>query len=237
MESVARSFGFSETSIAERKQLTIAVLLAMLVMFAPLVATSSGFVLIVFAVIIGVTLTIAVLQSWWMFRQLRRMRLIVEHDALIRESGASREVVSWSSINRVRAHESPGGTLRSVTIDSSGRRPVVLAGFEDLPQILALIAERIAPTAVETRRSRIDWASPIVLFSSMVITGLAVEALLLLGGSSVTRNFNLVTLIGLGLLWIVYAPISRQSPAFRRYELVLGWAFLALGVFTLLLRW
>ena len=233
-ETANQSFPYAEASIASGKQRTCAVLIAMALVAFPVALENSRAGSILLGTFLFLVLPLAYIQVGWMSAQFRRMRLHVRPDGLVRESGTIRQGIPWTAITRIRMRYNRRGAVRAIELYASSKRPVVIAGFEQMPEIARLIEAGVPPNAtVETKHAGVDVENPLVLFGFTIVCGIALVMLVISGNRVVFEVSGIAMQIGMGLVLLVYAPVSRQNPNFRTMEVLLAVVIIGLALFRL----
>ena len=234
-EAAPQSFGYSETSITRGKQRMLALLLALAILVAATFIANGGGSAFVLGVIVFGIVPLGYVQHRWMERNVRRLRLQLRTDGILRESGAIRQILPWSDVARVVLHHSPRGEVRAIELFAVTQRPMLLAGYEHLADISGLIqAQRSPLVAVETKRRYVDLEHPCSMFVFVVLVGFAALTVV------TTWDWNPQLLSGacqvvLGLMFLLQQPLARQTPNLRMGERVLAGGMIGYGLISLLI--
>jgi len=242
MNEATERFVFSEETIRRRRKLLIAVgaglipgVMVPFVMEVP-AANRMEALLICFASAALFAL-IFVVESWWMFRQLRAMSLEVLGACVVRHSASASEQIPWSEITSVTKRLNPRGVIRSIEVCKASGRPVTLWGFEPMAKLADLIDARLPETVRrKIKRSRVNFESPLVMFLYCLAIGCALFVLRRSTGQALYENLNLLFMLFVGVAFPMYGPLSRSNPSFRKYELILGTILAACALAMLLMH-
>lgn len=233
-EAATQTFAYSETSITRGKQRMVALLLALVILVAAFFTETAGGGAFMLGVIVFVVVPLGYLQHRWIEENVRRMHLQLRHDGVVRQSGAIRQMLAWSDITHVVLRQSPRGEVHTIELFAVKHRPMVLAGYEHMADISRRIEAQLPPlVAVERKRSQVDLEKPGVVFACALVFGSAVLA----GLTTWDWNYQLVNgacQLGMGLMFLLKQPLSRQNPNFRTREVVLTAGMLGLGLLSLL---
>ncbi len=179
------------------------------------------------AITLGIFLVVCILTSFFMLRQFRQLKLHLGPDALVREAGARPQRIAWSDITKVRVRQVPSGEPRTVEIFTTGRRPLVLFGFEPVDEVVRVVQAKLPPTVqVETKQALLDWENPFVMVALSATLFLVIAVVFGVAhrtaGQTVIDAIDLVFQLALGILFLAYGPISRAFPRFRKWEIGFG---------------
>lgn len=225
MREGVRTFGFSERFVARRRHLmtVLAATIAVLVLLGSLARVNFhfnniGYLAGPFLVVVMISVIFA-LQTRYIIRRCRQMKLHFSPDGLVREAGTARQEVAWGSITKVRFRQKLWGEADAIEVFTVNGRPLLLVGFECMSEIVELIRNGVpAEARIETRRQRRDWENPLVMVPAIVAISLAFEGVRRLGGKMVIP----LSQLALGVFFLTCAPLSRTNPKFRTLELTLG---------------
>ncbi len=191
---------------------------------------------------VGITAFVLFLLVQVELRKWGRSRLLVRPDGIVRESGKLRHEVPWEEIKKVRIHQDSRGTPGSVQVFPRTGPSFLLAGFEAMPDLVALVQAGLPTTVpVEVKRHRWSLENPF-LFAAF----LAVCLIVAQGGVELLKI--LIERFGLkdfpAELWLIAAAIALLTTSFmpqvrprpRRGNLIFGILMLAWALASLLFR-
>lgn len=191
-----------------------------------------------FALLMSVMLALpGAALSWYMLRQVRSTQLALTTRELLRTVGTRRQSVPWDAVTHVRVHHGPSGEPSMIIVRSTASRPLMLAGFGSMPELVEQIRARVAPTAeltVRTHRVLLDrpWHR-VALIAAGIATVLVLDRTF---GPRQVQPYMWVLNIGLAAWMVGYGPISRENPPLRWLEFVLALVWVGPVVGTLLSR-
>ncbi len=227
-------FNYSESVIRQRKSLILTVfpfIALCFLMFAffitgfkirPLLISSTTFLILAAIVTIPVLL---------IFRSLRKMKVIVYDDKLIKQSGNKKETVLWDDVIKIKRRLKPRGTVDFVRIYQKSGSVIYLYGFTGMNEIDELIRQKVEhKVLLQTKRQRLDWDSPI---GSMMAAGAAATVVAIIGfaGHTALEVFGISLTICVGSWLLILKPMSKTNLSFRWFEIILGIAFISFGIY------
>jgi hypothetical protein len=209
-----KTFNFSESYLTahRRSMYALAATMVLLILFE---TRSIIFVALVLILIIG--------QTRYIFGRWRQMTLHFSPDCLVREAGTVRQQVAWDSIAKVCFRQSPQGAPRVIEVFTVDGSPLTLFGYEPMSEVFSLIKDSIPPTAqIKIKREWLNWESPLVVISMILVAALVVEDIGRIGGRAFSENIFALIQIAMGVIILSYGPFSRTDPNFRREEITIG---------------
>lgn len=239
-----REFVFSEETIKQRKKL-----MWLIVMMMPIVAViftflfslrDSDFDIGLFLIIITGVVAFVVIElmvvSRLTMRKLAESRIVVYEDRLEHRSGRFSDIIRFADIKSIGARREKSGKLLLVRLTVS-KRAFNVTGFEGMEEILVILRDK-APqdTPFTDKTYKIDWNSPAVLTLVMLITTLVLSTFVLLGDDFYLA-FNIIFTISMGLVFLIYRPISRSAGSrFKLFEIICGGLILVSGIMILITK-
>ncbi len=155
-------------------------------------------------------------------RNLRRIKLHVGPDGLVREAGARQQEVRWDSIKKVVVRNLPSGAPRFVHIFPASGRPISILPLEQMAGFVEQVEEGVSTsTQFVVKRQKLDWEYPPLVVALMpLIAGvlLAFRSL----GSGIHQISGPLISCTMGIWFLAYGPISRVNPNLRKLEVVLA---------------
>ncbi len=175
------------------------------------------------------------LQTRWMFKQFRATKLYLGDTGMVKESGSIRQEVSWAQITKLKIRKNSQGEIRNLEIHRTADRPVGLFGFNEMSEIARIIQMHVPEKVrITTKQGVVDWENPFVLFAMVALMGVLFETIRRTGGMIFYSHLNAVIQSMVGVWFLVYAPVSRKIPKFRKWEIILGALILILNLIALL---
>ena len=187
----------------------------------------------------GVILSAIFVMGIFMERRWRQFRLHLRSGELVMEASGSRQEVAWENITNLRILTSKLGEPRGLEIRSKSQRPMLLFGIEPMTDIVRQVQSKLPSTAVtESKRQWFDWENQWPMIA--VVTCSLVIGLLIavtgdhFGGESVKDALFGILSAVLGVCILIYGPISRTNPGFRKLEIFFGFFTLIGGLIHLM---
>jgi hypothetical protein len=221
-----KTFSYSESEIIKRKNILIAFILGLPMVILPFIFSSNRWkeAMIVAGILLCLLVFFFLVMMHFLIRSLRQRQLTIEENRLVvKHGGAIVQEIRWDGVITVKKHLNPLGELRAIDLTSSSTKPFCVGGFESLSTIMQQIESHLPPgTRIVTKQTSVEWENPILLYSVVVTGGVLLGILYRTGGSFLFQNIVGVYQLCFGGFLLFYAPISRQNPKSRKWELLLG---------------
>jgi hypothetical protein len=174
---------------------------------------------------------IVTLELLLIFRSLRKMKVIVYDDKLIKQSGNKKQTVLWDDVVKIKRRLKPRGTVDFVRIYQKSGSVIYLYGFTGMDEIDELIRKKVEGKVIlQTKRQRLNWDSPIY---SLMAAGAAATVVIIIGfaGHTALNVFVISLGIGVGSWLLILKPISKTNLSLRWFEIILGIGMISLGIY------
>jgi len=166
-------------------------------------------------------------------RRLRKMKVAIFDDRLVRRSGKKKQDVLWSDITKVKLVEDPKNGLIRITLHQKNKRSIWLFGFNEMEKIASLIKDKIADDVlVRTKHNRFSRENPVPIVIVAIGTTIGM-CIIASGGDKAMDIFAILAALCCGGGILIFRPFTRSSIGFRWPELILGTLSLGLGVYAL----
>lgn len=244
MTPMVQEFTFSEAFLARcRRYLLILCLMIPISVSLPTLIGGGSFGLAPILAPVWIANLLIFLFAQAQLRKWGRLRLLVRPDGIVRESGKQRYEVPWERVRKVQIHEDSRGEPGSVQIFPQTGPSFLLAGFEAMPDVVALVQAGLPATVpIEVKRY---WWSPKNLFlfaaflaACMIVGQVGARALDALFG-----RYELFTDFFVELCMIVVAIVllaTLNTPEVfvgaRRQSRIYGLLLLAAAAVSILFR-
>ena len=218
-------FNFSETYIKKRLDIVLITFFvcAFLIIGFGLYLTSfdlegtviiSGIVILQMAVIFAIEVPL-------IFRSLRKMKVVVLDDKIIKQCGKKEQIALWSDMVRVKIKENVKGGVENIKLFHKKNKKILLFGFNDMDKIAELIGENVNENVlVQRKRYKIDWNNnPMVLITTMLVTGLVLGMVHYWG---LMDYFIPLFLFGVGIMLLVWGPMRKTNVNMKWIEIIVG---------------
>jgi hypothetical protein len=189
-------------------------------------------------VLLGIALT-AGLNVFQDIRHRKRQRsteVFVFNDRFVRKCGEKEQSLQWTEIKTVRVREYPDGDVWSLELRPKTGMAVSTGGLEKMSVFADLVKARVPETcAWQTKRMRIDWVrKPMVqvLYGFVILTvvGAVFFALAKLGGRTAIDVLGFAMGFAVGLILLIWRPMTRLDIRLRWMEIILSVFMIALGI-------
>jgi hypothetical protein len=197
--------------------------------FAAADTASLAFVLFFVAVVV----TASALTTRYWTRRLRQTRLMISPDCIVREIGAKRQTIDWSSVTKARVYRTSGGKTKVVRIYTEGRKGLDLAGYDSMAEVADAVAWALAPSdRIDIVRRPVDMENPMVraaMVGGCIVLGAGLGARMLDVLPIDPKLFQAFTHIGIGCIFFFSRSLSRQNPELRGVEVGLLTFYVAIA--------
>lgn len=234
-----REFNFSENFIKKSKKNLLIVFLLAIVCMTGFALFITGFQLNeVFPSIIFAFLIMAVIfaiQAPLNFCSLRRIKILIHEDKIVKQCGKSQQYALWKDIVKMRRKEDTKGNLVHICLHDKYKKVIVLFGIDKMEEVDRLINENISDNVlVQTKRHRLNYEHP-VLMALIMVTTLVVMAFFESKGDKVFNIFTSFIALSVGSWLLIFRPATKANLRFKWEEIILGLLLAALGAYGLVI--
>ncbi|OHB84324.1 MAG: hypothetical protein A2Z38_08440 [Planctomycetes bacterium RBG_19FT_COMBO_48_8] len=235
-----REFGYSETFIREGNRGILIFglfLVPFLVIFALYVSNFRiekaliplGFTLLIFGIIIAIEIPL-------INRRLRKLRILIDEDKLVKQCGKKQQIFLWKDIARIKTVENKNGVVAQIKIyPKKPKMAMYLHGFREMENLANLIKERTSDSVVHLeKRWKLDWHNP---FVGLLLGGVPTVVIMFIVasmGSKAGDIFAIVCALLVGLWILMFRPLTKLNASSKWVELVFGIVLLGIGIYALI---
>lgn len=165
---------------------------------------------------------LAAVQTRLINKSMGAMKVLVEDDRIVKRYAGGEQSLTWDDIASVDVKENPRGECAHIKIRGKDRDEIHLFGFERMREIADTIAENTsAEVALETRRGKLDHESPIwgILGGAAALVAITVGRV---RGAHIDDLFEFVFSGAVAFYLLVYRPMTKHNPGWKRYETLCG---------------
>lgn len=168
-----------------------------------------------------------------MVSKIKKNRLVIDEQGVQRISGKSEQPVSFADLKEIVIRREKDSSIRFIKLTSVSNKKITIFGFEHMDQIAAHLTSHASAAAVTEKTYRYNYNSGGAYALIFCATLLACLFLFRQVGMEVYYVF----MIGLGVWFLVFKPISRaQGTRFRLFELICGGLIVVAALLLLLLE-
>ena len=235
-----REFDFSEKIIREerRRLLVIFCFLALfIVIFALYISNfrieealiAVGITLLVVGIIFSVEIPL-------INRRLRKLKVLIYEDKLVKQCGKKQKVLLWDDIARMKVIEKKNGNVAIIRLyPKKSGVTMHLYGFREIEELAELIKERtLGKVMLQEKCWKINWLNPFVCMPMVGVPTMIVMFIIASMGSKAVDIFAILTTLSIGLLVLIFEPLTKFDICNKWVELTLGVILLILGFFALI---
>ncbi|MHC4171408.1 MAG: hypothetical protein ACYST5_00495 [Planctomycetota bacterium] len=227
-------FDFSEGRIRKKTRNILIVfpfVILCLAGFALSIADYKVKVLIPLSVILLIMTAILVIEKLLIDRSLRKMKVLIYEDKIIKQCGKHHQIVLWNNIIKIKLNENPEGSIVWIRLYRKNERVIYLNGFDEMEKIANLIKGKISDNVlVQTKRQRLDWENPIVSIITVIAT-MAIMGIVTAGGIK-TMNIS-ATLFALcvGSMLLIFRPLTKANLSMKWVEIIVALFMIITGIY------
>lgn len=191
-------------------------------------------------VAVGITIlilgTIMAIETPLINRRLRKLKVFIYEDKLIRQCGKKQQILLWMDIARIKTVENKNGVVAQIKIyPKKLKMAMYLHGFQEMEDLANLIIERMPNSVLhQEKRWKLDWQRP---FINMLVAGLPAMVIMFIIASMGSKAMDIfaivVALLG-GLCLLIIRPLTKLNVFSKWVELILGIVLLVLGIYALI---
>jgi len=191
-------------------------------------------------VAVGITIlilgTIMAIETPLINRRLRKLKVFIYEDKLIRQCGKKQQILLWMDIARIKTVENKNGVVAQIKIyPKKPKMAMYLHGFQEMEDLANLIIERMPNSVLhQEKRWKLDWQRP---FINMLVAGLPAMVIMFIIASMGSKAMDIfaivVALLG-GLCLLIIRPLTKLNVFSKWVELILGIVLLVLGIYALI---
>lgn len=176
------------------------------------------------------TVALVVVQTRMVKKSLGAMKVLVDNSGIVKHYAGGEQSLAWSDVSGVDVRENPRGDCVYIKLRSRDKKSIHLAGFERMHELVEVIRQN-APdyVAAETKRSKTDPESPVWAVMGGA-TALAAIAFGRVRGAHFDDIFEFAITGGIGFYLLVYRPMTKQNPGWKRFEILCGVCMILIAV-------
>ena len=233
-------FEISESSIGQKKRIiliTSVFLIFFLVLFALYVSNFKihkalvGLGITILVLGIGSVIEIAILN-----RIIRKPKVLVDEEKLIKQCGKKQQTILWTDIIRIKTIKNIKGIVNQIRIyPQKPKKAMYLHGFQQMEDLANLIKERTSDSVVHQEKCwNLDWDNPFIGAPVAIVPTMVIMFIVASMGSKAgdILAVSMCFIVGLGIL--KFRPITKHNASIKWVELFFGIALLGLGIYALI---
>jgi len=227
-------FDFSESRIQKTRRNILIVfpfVILCLVGFALFITDYKVKVLIPLGVISLIMTAILAIEILLINRSLRKMKVLIYEDEIIKQCGKHHQIVLWDEIIKIKLNENPEGSIVWIRLYRKNERVIYLGGFNEMEKIANLIKEKISDNVlVQTKRYRIEPDNPIASIITVIATMVIMGIIASKGVKAMSIFATLFPLcVGSGLL--IFRPLTKANLSMKWVEIIVALFLIITGIY------
>ena len=164
-------------------------------------------------------------------RSLRKMKVLIYEDEIIKQCGKYQQTVLWDEILKIKLTETPEGSLVRIQLFRKNEKTIYLSGFNEMEKIAHLIKEKISDNVlVQTKRYRLDPDNPIVLLITCIAT-MVIMGIIASKGAKAMDIFVILFTLCAGSWLLTYRPLTKVNLSSKWFEIIGAVLLIILGVY------
>lgn len=236
---VMREFNFSETFIWEMLRRGLALVLFLLFFIPAFALYISNFR--IKEILLPAGITILVFGIIWTIeillinRRLRKLKVLIYDDKLVKQCGKKQQVLTWEDIARIVTIKDNKGVTVYIRLYPKKRKVVYLRGFRQMEELASLIKGK-SPSEVLLREKhwRFNWKNPFVGIIAGGVPAVIIMFIIASMGNKAMDVFAILFALCVGLLVLMFRPLTKWDVCNRCVEIILGAVLLFLGFYGLI---
>ena len=190
---------------------------------------AAGIAILIFGIIM--TIEIPLIN-----RRLRKLKVFIYEDKLIRQCGKNQQIFLWKDITRIKTVEKKNGVVAQIKIyPKKAKMATYIHGFQEMENIANLIRERTSDSVLyQEKRWKLDWQNPYV---GLLVGGLPTVVIMFIIASMGSRAidiFAIVFALLVGSCLLIVSPLTKLNVFSKWVELAFGIILLGLGSYALI---
>ncbi len=221
-----REFRIPETSIGQKKRIIIVTSVLFIFFLVAFALYASDFRIQKALVGLGITVlvlgTISVIEIAILNRIIRKPKILVDEDKLIRQCGKKQQILLWTDIARIKTIVNKNGVVNQIRIYPKKSKMVMyLCRFQEMEDLANLIRERTSDTGVVhlEKHWKLDWDNPFIGTPAAIVPTMAIMFIIASMGSKAMEIFAIVVALILGLWLLMYRPMTKSNASSKWVEL------------------
>jgi len=221
-----REFRIPETSIGQKKRIIIVTSVLFIFFLVAFALYASDFRIQKALVGLGITVlvlgTISVIEIAILNRIIRKPKVLVDEDKLIRQCGKKQQTLLWTDIARIKTIVNKNGVVNQIRIYPKKPKMVMyLCRFQEMEDLANLIRERTSDMGVVhlEKHWKLDWDNPFIGAPAAIVPTMAIMFIIASMGSKAMEIFAIVVALILGLWLLMYRPMTKSNASSKWVEL------------------
>jgi hypothetical protein len=236
-----REFGFSESSIGQKKRIILVSSVLLIFFLVAFALYASGFRIENALVGLGYTLLIAgliaAIEIPLLNLIMRKPKVLVDKDKLIRQCGKKQQILSWTDIAGIKTIKNKNGVVNQIRIyPKKPKMTMHLARYQDMENLANLIRERTSDKSVAhlEKRWKLDWDNPFIGAPVAIVPTMVIMFIVASMGSKAMDIFavSIAFIISLGLL--IFRPLTKHNASGKWVELFFVIVLLGICIYAII---
>jgi hypothetical protein len=182
-----------------------------------------GMVLLPLAVIAGIELPL-------MFRILRKGKVFIDEEKLIKQCGSKQEGFVWGDIAKIKLQKAVDGSLLNIKVYGKHGKTILLGGFNEMEKIAALTREKVSNEVLfQESQYSLNWLHPPYGVATAVVTMTFVGLISSLGRQAVDI-FAISVSLAIGSMLLIFRPLTKANLSFKWLEIISAAALAIVGI-------
>jgi len=236
-----KEFGFSETFIRKGNRTILVSILYIIFVAVGFSLYLSNFQIKKTLFVVGyallITGTIIAIEIPLINRRLRKLKVLIDEDKLIRQCGKKQQIFLWKDITKIKIVKKKGGIVIQIKIyPKKAIMATYIHGFQEMEDLAGLIKERTSNKGVVHMEKcwKLDWQNPYV---GVLVGGLPTMVIMFIIASMGSKAMDIfaiiVALLG-GLCLLIIRPLTKLNVINKWVESIVGIVLLGLGIYALI---
>jgi hypothetical protein len=181
--------------------------------------------------------TISVIEIPLLNLIMRKPKVLVDEDKLIRQCGKKQQILLWTDIARITIIENKNGIVNQIRIyPKKPKMAMHLHGYQEMEDLASLIKERTSDKGVVhlEKRWKLDWDNPFIGAPVALVPTMVIMFIVASMGDKAMDIFA-VSMAFIVSLWIlIFRPFTKLNASGKWVDLFFGIVPLGIGIYALI---
>ncbi|MHC4069632.1 MAG: hypothetical protein ACYS18_07805 [Planctomycetota bacterium] len=181
------------------------------------------------AVIVGIELPL-------MFRILRKGKVLIDEEKLIKQGGRKQEAFVWGDIAKIKLQKAVDGSLLGIKVYGKHGKTILLGGYNEMEKIAALTREKVSNEVLfQERQYSLNWLHPAYGIAAGVVGMMFISLIFQLSeiftpSEEAVAIFIISLSFAVGSMLLIFRPLTKANLSFKTFEIISVAVLMILGI-------
>jgi hypothetical protein len=182
-----------------------------------------GMSLVLLAVIAAIVLPL-------MFRILRKGKVLIDEEKLIKQCGRKQESFFWGNIAKIKLQKDVNGSLLDIRVYGKHGKMIFLGGFNEMEKIATLTRENVSNEVLfQESQYSLNWLHPAYGVAAAVVAMMFMGLISSLGREA-EEIFLFSLCLAVGSMLLIFRPLTKATLSFKWFEIIASAVLMILGI-------